>query len=586
MFTLLPISGNIFDTIFTISSNSLSDYHIDWGDGIVTPIADTHFYTQKGIYNVRVIDCDTLSSFSLTAFSPFFEDVISVTYDSASAFTGCLTPFTINLSADSQNTTVNLYASGSRSNPSQSDTTFWQHLTPEWAFYDSDFAKITSLNIEGVPVYSGTMVVGFTAMSSVYFKDDMPNQVDLFFTIPQNNVTTPINSRTYAAFPFSIEPSIPTRLNITLDGLDDFGTFQWSDVEIPVVITATNDLSCSSIMHYASGHLINIQADSSCYGISTDSIDFLDGFSIPCLTSSSAIIKSTIVSSSAFLPDQIQSSIVRCGENPEEQYQTTLRRSPRNMTLTATAIFDVNGTTYTLTGQSNPFNVYKFENYHEFYRKGEETSLYDLIKRFSHFDLDQLPMLNSYLSAIAGPGDTFGKVYDKVVNFGPDHSDIDLCQIDSIYDIASKIDETVLDFGLEFPEELKRFLNISSISLNKLTGIRPYRDGKVSELLSDNSLIMQGEIIAYKNNSDEYYNFYESPITTRLNNLSSLPIGDFCFYRWESDSRITIVDSVINYDDPRNKLDVSLIDSESWYGDEGILEETLNYILTKNLLNS
>lgn len=590
MFILSPTSGNIFDTVFSVSSDSLLDYSINWGDGIISSIDDSHVYTEKGIYSVQVSDCEVLSAFSLTAFSPFLDDTINVTFDTSSAFAGCLTLFTINLSADSNVTTVNLYASGNDSNPSQSDTSFWQHLTPEWAFYDVDLNKITSIDITGTPVYSGTMVIGYTALSSVYFKDDMPNDIDLFFTIPQKNVSTPINSRAYAAFPFSIEPSIPTRLSITLDGLDDFGTFQWSDMMIPIVITATDDLSCSSIMHYASGYLVDAQIENGCYGISTDASYFLEGLSVPCLTSSSVLLRSTIIASSGFLPDTITSSTVGCGENPAEQFITSVRRSPQNITLTATAVFNVDGVIYTLTGQSEPFDVYKFENYHEFHRKGEDTNLYDLIKRYNHFDLDQLPLMNSYLSAIAGPGDTFGKIYDKVVNFSSDHSNIDLCRIESIYDIAQKLDETVFDFGLEFPEELKRFLDITSVPLHKLTGVRPRRNGEITELITDESIIVSGEVIAYKDKGSDYYNFYEAPITSRFDGLTACPHydsrNDFCYYRWTFDDKVEIVDSIINYNDPRNKLDVLAVDSESWYGDEGILEETINYILTKNLLNT
>ncbi len=597
MFALTPLTGNIFDTVFTLSSTGyLENYLINWGDGEIISTSEdinSHVYSKKGVYNINISDCSALSSFTVSAFSNFFEDSIFVETDNLSAYTGCLNQFNINLSATDKISTINLYARNSASRPAISnDVSFWNHLSPEWAFYDVEGSAISSLHIEGVPVYSGTTVVGFTAISSVFFKDDMPGELDLLFTMSKNEFSAPINSRVLASLSYSSISAIPTKLNITSDGLQPLTSFQWSDIDIPYVITVGTNLDCSPIMHYVSGFLVDIKLVNGCYGISDTSYlspIHSDGFPISCLSSNHFITKILHIPSSAIGDDVFSYSAIQCGENPDEQTKKRLRRSPLQMVLTATGVFDVNGTLYTLTGESAPFDVYRFENFYEFYRKGEDINIYDLIKQYSHFNFNELPMLDNYMKAIAGPGDTLGKMYDKIVNFQSDHADIDLCTIDSLYDITLKLDTDMIDFGLEFPEELKRFMNLSTIPLQKLVGIRGNGDGEVENKIQDNDIVSEGEIIAYREVGGEFFDFYESPTTTTLLNLTAFPYYDYrdkyCFYRWNNDAD-NVIDSIINYDDSRNKLNRSLIQSSEWYGDSGVLDETINYILTKNLLNN
>ncbi len=595
MFTITPLTGNIFDTVFTVSSFGYSgEYLIDWGDDSIDNISSSfgqHIYTKKGSYDIDISNCQTISSFSVSAFSTFFEDTISVTTSSLSAYTGCLNQLNINLSATDVITTINLYARNSQSKPAIVNTSFWNHLSPEWAFYDVDNSHISSIDIQGVPVYSGTNILGYTATSAVFFKDDMPGLVDLLFTVQQNECNASINSRAIASLSYKSVSAIPTKLNITTDGLRPFSSFQWSDVDIPYVVTVGYDQECSTILHYASGYLTDIKLVNGCYGLSPTAYQqpiISDGFIIPCLSSNHFVTKTLFIPSSAISDDVYSYSTIECGENPDEQSREILRRSPLQMVLTATGIFNVNGINYTLTGQSSPFDVYRFENFYEFYRKGEDTNIYDLIKQYNHFDFDELPMFDSYMKSIAGPGDTLGKMYDKIVNFHSDHADLDLCTIDSLYDAALKLDTDVIDFGLEFPEELKRFMNLSTIPLQKLVGIRGKLDGKVGEIINNSDTVISGEVIAYKEVGGEFFDFYESPNTSTLLNLTAFPYYDnrdaYCFYRWNLNTD-SVVDSIINYNDPRNKLNRSLINSDDWYDDEGVLDETINYILTKNLLN-
>ena len=594
MIALSPVTGNIFGTPFTLSISG--DYSVNWGDGNVESASTTisHIYSAANEYTVYVTNCDTTSSFSITALgSFFFDDSLIIAYDSLSAYTGCLNTLTLNLSSQSQTTTINLYNSGSSAQPAYTNESFWKHLNPEWGFYDVDGNNITQISIEGTPVYIDSHIVGYTAMSAVDFKDDMYGNRVLFFTVEELDKNVKINSRAYAALPYAVSAIVPTNLYITSDGLLPINELQWSDHDIPFMTSVVNsDLSCSTITHYACGYLTDIRFAAGCYGvppetytINTTTIDLQDE---NCFYTGGYTHQILNIPLSAIGENEMQFSTVECGENPVEAELEYIRRSPFQMVLTASGIFNIAGTVYSLTGQSEPFNIYRFENFHDFYRHGEEVNVYDLIKKYNHYNLDELPVFDQYLSSVFGAGDSLGKVYDKIQNLASDHNDLDVCTIDSIYDIAAKLDADILDFGLEFPEELRRIMDFTSIPLQKLIGSRKRKDGKITELIAPSDVISEGEIIAYREaGGSSEFDYYEVESTMMLSQLTGLgDISNVCFYRWQDNNQTVVVDSVINYNDPRNMLNRNSIKSSEWYTDNGILDETLNYILTKNLLNN
>ena len=263
------------------------------------------------------------------------------------------------------------------------------------------------------------------------------------------------------------------------------------------------------------------------------------------------------------------------------------------------------------------FDILAFENRHAFYRKGEDYNVYEILKTALPFDIGAYPNFNSYLSAVAGEGDSLGVAYDKIDNFTKDHSDIDLCTYDSLINKAEMFDSEIDDFGRQMPEELKRIFNFSTIPLQKLIGTRcvcntnfincngcvgknicticnfDKRSNLGSQILLTD-YITAGETILYKEAGGELYNFYtvqnQSSNVYQLKNLSAEPfysnnLNNYCFFKWEKTPQNNPVQSVVNYKDSRNMLNPSLSTNEDWYADNGIVEEMFNYILTKNLLN-
>jgi len=611
-----PLSGYTITQPFSLSASDLSiNYTINWGDGIVSDSSTTlsHYYTAANIYKVFVSDCTSVSSFCLTAYpSNFLLNSINVSYDVLSAYTSCPQTLTLNVTSTSPLATVFLYSSGSLSQPTV-DNSFWNQMTPEWGFYDSLNNKISEIDLTCSPIISSNVVLGYTACSAITYTDDMPGKPVLFFTLKQNQENILLNSRAYAALTHTVSAIIPNNINITTDGINDLNSLQWADHTIPYTLTFNNtNIPCSPMLHYAKGYLTNINYYTNCGGVTSSQYQ----------TSSVPInpyaINTFLLPSSAFPADQIIANPVACGENPYLNTEIVKsRKYPYQLTINAYGVANVNGMNYILSGSSAPFNIYKFEDFNAFYRKGEDKNVYDLIKQYSQIDLDDYTMLGTYLSAVGGEGDSLGKVYDRIQNFSNDHNDIDVCTIDSLYDMSQKFDVSIDNFGLQFPEELRRVMNFFSVPLPKLIGTRCKcntnfvdcansckvnvcgacgfdKRSNLGKIINLNDNITAGDTILYREHGSSVYNFLPVKVQDSnvypLRSLTAQPIIDkglenFCFFEWNQTAQNNPVEGIINYKDQRNSLNPALSSYEDWYGDGGVIEESLNYILTKNLLS-
>lgn len=237
------------------------------------------------------------------------------------------------------------------------------------------------------------------------------------------------------------------------------------------------------------------------------------------------------------------------------------------------------------------------------------------MKKSFPFDIEQYPTFNQYLSSIAGDGDTLGKSYNKISNFALNHGDVDLCDIKQLHNKAVLLDDEIENFDLEMPEELKEIFHLYSIPLQKLIGTRCIcntvfeacnncvnsnicsvckfdKRSNLGSLINLTDTVTAGDIILYKENGDMTFNFLTIPQQSesvyQLRALSSEPfysrgVANYCFYTWAKRPQNNPIEGIVNYRDERNML-ASSLSSVNDYGDNGILEETFNYILTKELL--
>jgi hypothetical protein len=617
MITLTPLTGYKFITPFTVSiSPSAADTVINWGDGNFSNTSTaTHIYSAANLYTIYAGNCASTSSFNITAYNGgFYQDKIIITYNSLSSIASCPNTFTLHISSDTPTATVFLYSSGSNSYPYNTDRIFWSHLNPEWRFTDLQGNAISEITISGTPIYDiNNNLLGYSAMSSVMYYDDMPGSPNLFFTILEEQCQMSINSRAYAALSgYRIVPDVPVRLLITADGLNPINEIQWADLSNPYVVSVQGLCACNTIMYYASGYLTTSRPNQLCFGVASTDYDFaLSAINLTdadCFNTGGYIINhftlpASSIPANAYSNDANEFTCIT--KTPDEITFSVSRQSPY-VQLSATANIVVNGVTYNLSGLSNPFYVHKLENFHNFYRKGEDKTPYDFIKQASHFNFDEYPIFDTYLSSIAGSGDSLGKVYDKIANLNKDLSDIDICGIDSIYDISKKMDIDLDDYGLTFPEELKRLMNFFSIPLEKLIGTRCVCNSQflctnccgknicglcgfnkrtnLGDQLSFTDYVTAGQTILIRERHGDVYDFYPIYNTTQVKDISGLNVLDYCFFKWNDFHQGNPIEGVVDYTNPNTTLSKTLTSSQDWYENNGVIEEMINYTLTKNLL--
>jgi hypothetical protein len=133
--------------------------------------------------------------------------------------------------------------------------------------------------------------------------------------------------------------------------------------------------------------------------------------------------------------------------------------------------------TYSLSCQSNTFNVYK-KNFYDIWIKNEdfdsEQTLMDL--RFQETLLDKNVLFEDFLGGILGDAnaihDDIGiKTYEKIANFVTNTQDLDSCEqecIDSIGDYTG-YNNSIGDV-YQYPDSIKRWMRLASMDKSKLVG--------------------------------------------------------------------------------------------------------------------
>jgi hypothetical protein len=137
-----------------------------------------------------------------------------------------------------------------------------------------------------------------------------------------------------------------------------------------------------------------------------------------------------------------------------------------------------NGTTYkAISGTTLP-NYISFypPNYYDIFKINENFDLGEQMKSLAFMpSLLESENLFNFLGSIYGQApfkhDDLGVLsYEKISNFVSNQSDIDTCDVDSLYDLAAAVDMNSDDFRLNFPLAIKRAMNILSVNQSRLFG--------------------------------------------------------------------------------------------------------------------
>ena len=522
-------------------------------------------------------------------------------------------PFILTLSAyDTNDHIIDLYSKGSNSKVYQIPQNKWSHLSPQWRFIDLSGNYIDKVKTTDTVVYSGAEILGVTGVASFYYIDNLGGDVSLYATLQvsgmpittdqQNNTTTlpsHANSMVFTTTGYTITSVIPTKLNITKNGIEPLSTTTyWINQTIPFLITiGSND---NMLYNYPSSNQLGI--DMGYVNLTLDNTPL-----------STQIWKSLDTNEPLMYFQNTDDN----NNNIAGYIKGTFKSSVSTLNAIITAGVNVNygsGVVY-LTGQSSSFNIENILNYD--LRKFNES--HDITKQMRSYALPEFlynnyNLFENYLGTMVGGLETsansIGKcIYERIANYVENHADVDTCNIDQLYSIAKELDVSIDNHNTDMPSELKRIIDLVSISHKKLWGDRckcnhnfkdayslcdncghPHNTNRGNTINTDSYMVSSN--IPYLAEYKFQRNYYEviTPIninnTLILNHASAYLINDpedYCFYNYLSNYCDVQNEGVVSWDSEFTTVDENLSSLNLWYDQNGIVEKMLNYYIHNGL---
>ena len=408
------------------------------------------------------------------------------------SYPGCKneSPFTLYISAEGTcPQTISLYAENSRSIPYQQPQNKWSHLNAQWRFTDVDdnvITEITPTEFTIVENVSGESI-GYHTSAQFYYIDDRYSTLgspisiwavadfgDHSVYLDSNDRPGHSNSSVEYGISHEVSATAPTELQVTRNGVDGLNAYYWNNTEIPFVITVNSAVSALSCTPIAFDVPI-----SNAYGVSagvmTRSMSLLPDANLTWTPTSSVYLSATdqsnfningFVRGSVLSTELLSSTTITVTSNVFYEIY--------NSSLSAMVVSSVS-----LVGESDAFSIldpidYKVRKFDESW---DASAYVKSQARSPHINHNEI-LWDGYMDAVWGNSNSdynkaFGRnVYERIANFTNNRADIDECNIDQVYDLAAQTDVPIDDYGLEFPAELGRLMDIVSINQQRLWGTR------------------------------------------------------------------------------------------------------------------
>jgi PKD repeat protein len=271
-FTVSPLTGSVLATEFTVvnltSGGSVQQYTWDFGTGelVYHTVNPTKIYNYPGNYTITLtavnFDGQTSTYTQQVSVELEYRDYIKFSQiPERFADPGKLTPTAFKIDVVSSNPDkpliVDLFASNSKSIPYQFASDRWTFLTPTWKFLDKDQNFITTLSVESTPLYKNNIVVAVSGTAEFYYIDSQSNgdptqscPILITATLQTSGFSNPLDSNIYpyeshsnnktvrAGVIWQVNDLTPTLLKVTGNYIDDIYPTQWTDIKIPILITA------------------------------------------------------------------------------------------------------------------------------------------------------------------------------------------------------------------------------------------------------------------------------------------------------------------------------------------------------------
>ena len=260
--------------------------------------------------------------------------------------------------------------------------------------------------------------------------------------------------------------------------------------------------------------------------------------------------------------------------------------------------------TYSLSGESSSFNLFS-PKYYDIFKKNEDYNAEETLKdlRFQEVLIDKNILFEDFLGTILGDensdyNDIGIKTYEKIANFIQNTEDLDTSELEFLNSMTEMINyNDFFEERYEYPEKVKRLVNLLSIDKSKLLGYKNQFDenldsrdhlshdtyGKnTGDRIDPFSYVVRitTPIVAKEKFSEEYvmlntYQPYEVVGTTTypLSNYSSdwgwplvLPTSFsfddienyYEFYEYVDGKDNTIVDGVVDFDNDKTTIDYDI----------------------------
>jgi hypothetical protein len=333
------------------------------------------------------------------------------------------------------------------------------------------YAKVSAGNLTFCDsLDAGSVFVGLSASTSVYYKDDTVGSTSIQFRYDQKNtavngVVSPHLNNLGITLSANIVPNnAASKLSITSNGIDGektpissfaINSTKFYNTDIPFVIKIKDQTNHS---------LKNFQPIE------------LSAVSIRVLSGSQNVIPSNYYSISSLNDTLIEhNGSIRAKINfPTQSFKL------ENVQLSASGVF-VNDSlsSFNLSGVSSSFDIYP-EKYYNIYKINENFNASGMMNDLAFQEnIKNNPVLfDDFLAAIFGDSDydynSIGvKTYERIANFIINNSDIDTKSIDALASdlIQMGVENVTFDAAiLNSPDEMKRLVDLASLSLNVLTG--------------------------------------------------------------------------------------------------------------------
>lgn len=198
-------------------------------------------------------------------------------------------------------------------------------------------------------------------------------------------------------------------------------------------------------------------------------------------------------------------------------------------------------------------------------------------------------------------------MYENISNFVLNHSDVDLCNIEQLYNLSEMVDIPNQDYQLYFPSAIKRLMNIASINPSRLRGSK--ETGGMSFYTTNNNnggynkgdrvnptdTVVAGSTLILQDLSllSSYKLIYCGRINkSRRYTLNTLAeflklkqpwTNYYTFFEYHPSNNNKQIEGIIDWNNPQTTISYPVSAFNQWLEHEGTLETMFIYELYKGL---